>query len=211
MSVTLRRQVPLIIISFIITIITIEYFVAVPIISQIKNELVVWGTIGTGMAVLYGISVEVMRNIRMASKNRSVKDVSYYSFYFFFMILFFAVGLTYGVQSVQFVDLYARILFPSTLAIELVYGLFLVSSGYRTLKASSMAATVLMVSALLILWRNSPFLTTYIRIISPIADWLQTPNTGATRGALIAAGVGLVMISVRAIIMKETGLVEAER
>jgi len=210
MSVTLRRQLPLILISLSIVIITAEYFVSIPLLKEAKDELVRWGTIGTAFAVLYGISVEVVRNLRLASKNRKPKDILYYGLYFVFMIMFLAVGSIYGVQSNEFINIYVRILLPSTFAIELVYGLMLVSAGYRTMRAQSLPAVVLMISALLILFRNSPMITTYIPLIAPIADWLTTPLTGGTRGALMGAGIGAVMISIRAIAMKETGLVEAE-
>jgi hypothetical protein len=68
MSVTLRRTIPLILISATITLITLQYFLQIDLLTNIKDELVRWGTIGTAMAVLYGISVEVVRNIRLASR-----------------------------------------------------------------------------------------------------------------------------------------------
>jgi hypothetical protein len=209
MSVTLRRTIPLILISATITLITLQYFLQIDLLTNIKDELVRWGTIGTAMAVLYGISVEVVRNIRLASRQREIKDIVYYSMYFLFMIIFIVTGMLYGVQSDAFVNLYVRILAPSTFAIELVYGLMLVSAGYRTMRASSLPATVLAISALLILLRNSPMMTTFFPPLAPIADWLNIPLTGGSRGALIGAGIGALMISLRAIAMKEGGLVEA--
>lgn len=209
MSVTTRRTIPLILISACIVIISAQYFLQIPMLTDLKNELVRWGTIGAAFAVLYGISVEIVRNIRLAAKERTPKDIVYYTLYFVFMILFVAVGAIYGVGSAEFTNIYVRILTPSKFAIELVYGLMLVSAGYRTLKASSLPATVLMFSAVIMLLRNSPMVTSFIPGIAPIADWLSIPLTGGSRGALIGAGIGALMISLRAVAMKEAGLVEA--
>jgi hypothetical protein len=52
-------------------------------------------------------------------------------------------------------------------------------------------------------------MTTFFPPLAPIADWLNIPLTGGSRGALIGAGIGALMISLRAIAMKEGGLVEA--
>jgi hypothetical protein len=209
MSITTRRTIPLILISFCITVITLQYFLSIDVLTNVKNELVRWGTIGTAMAVIYGISVEVVRNIRLASRNRTTKDLINYSLYFLFMIYFIATGVLYGVGSQQFTNAYVRILAPSTFAIELVYGLMLVSAGYRTMRVHSFTSAALAISALLILLRNSPMMTTFFPFIAPMADWLKIPLTGGSRGALIGAGIGALMISLRAIALGEPGLVEA--
>jgi hypothetical protein len=70
MSITVRRTIPLILISFTITVITLQYFLQIDVLTNIKDELVRWGTIGSAMAVLYGVSVEVVRNIRLASRQK---------------------------------------------------------------------------------------------------------------------------------------------
>jgi len=209
MSVTARRTVPLVLISFCITVITLQYFLSIDVLTNLKNELVTWGTIGTAMAVLYGISVEVIRNIRLASRRRSNKELINSSLYFIFMLYFIAIGSIYGVGSQQFTNVYVRILAPSTFAIELVYGLMLVSAGYRTMKATSLSSAALAISAILILLRNSPMMTTFFPFIAPMADWLTVPLTGGSRGALIGAGIGALMISLRAVALGEPGLVEA--
>ena len=211
MSITIRRQIPLILISFSVVVITADYFISIGLLTQLKDELVRWGTIGAAFAVLYGVSVEVVRNIRLASRQRKPRDIVYYALYFVFMAVFIGFGARFGIASKEFINVYVRILVPSTFGIELVYGLMLVSAGYRTLRASTLPAVVLMVSALLVLMRNSPMLTTVIPPLAPVADWLNIPLTGGSRGALIGAGIGAVMISIRAIATKETGLVEAER
>jgi len=208
MSVTTRRTIPLVLISACILIISLQYFLNIQILTDLKDELVRWGTIGTAFAVLYGITVEIVRNIRLASRQRELNDIIYYTLYFVFMIIFVAVGAMFGVGSTEFTNIYVRILTPSKFAIELVYGLMLVSAGYRTLRASSLPATVLMISAVIILLRNSPMVTGFIPAIGPIADWLNIPLTGGSRGALIGAGIGALMISLRAVAMKEAGLVE---
>ena len=209
MSIKIRRTIPLILISFCITVITLQYFLSIDVLTNLKNELISWGTIGTAMAVIYGITVEIVRNIRIASGRRTSRELVNTALYFIFMIYFISVGVMYGVGSTQFTNLYVRLLAPSTFAIELVYGLMLVSAGYRTLKASSLSSAALAISAILILLRNSPMMTTFFPVIAPMADWLKIPLTGGSRGALIGAGIGALMISIRAIALGEPGLVEA--
>lgn len=208
MSVTVRRTIPLILISFCITVITLQFFLSIDVLNSLKNELVSWGTIGTAMAVIYGITVEIVRNIRLASRRTTTKELVNTSLYFIFMLYFIAIGVMYGVGSQQFTNIYVRILAPSTFAIELVYGLMLVSAGYRTMRVKSLTSAALAISAILILLRNSPMMTTFIPVIAPMADWLKVPLTGGSRGALIGAGIGALMISLRAIALGEPGLVE---
>jgi hypothetical protein len=44
-----------------------------------------------------------------------------------------------------------------------------------------------------------------------IAEWIKaTPNTAAQRAALLAAAVGGIVLGIRALVMRETGLIEAE-
>ena len=211
MSITLRRTGPMLLISILIIIINLNYFISNNMLKNLVSDLTKWATIGSAIALIYAISVEIIRYIRLLSIKRTPKEIINNILFFAFTILFVAVGLIYGgSSSTEFNLLFERILAPSTFAIETVYGLMLVSSAYRTLRASTLPAIVLMISALFMLFRNAPLITTLIPQIATVADWLQIPLTGGSRGALIGAGIGALMISLRASIMKEQGLVEVD-
>lgn len=60
-------------------------------------------------------------------------------------------------------------------------------------------------------WRDMPILVQTVPGIDTFVDWLrQTLYTGALRGVLVTVAVGSFVLSLRALIGREPGLIEAE-
>ena len=51
----------------------------------------------------------------------------------------------------------------------------------------------------------------YIPQFEVIGDWImKVPYTASNRGAMIAAGIGVVVLAIRALVGREPGLIEME-
>jgi hypothetical protein len=98
------------------------------------------------------------------------------------------------------------------------YGLFLARYGmmyYWVLRRFCEFRTIDRIAQLAIwfLWtfRDMPILVQLVPGIDTFVDWLrQTLYTGALRGVLITVAVGSFVLSLRALIGREPGLIEAE-
>ena len=98
------------------------------------------------------------------------------------------------------------------------YGLFLARYGmmyYWVLRRFCEFRTIDRIAQLAIwfLWvfRDMPILVSLVPGIDNFVDWLrQTLYTGALRGVLITVAVGSFVLSLRALIGREPGLIEAE-
>jgi hypothetical protein len=98
------------------------------------------------------------------------------------------------------------------------YGLFLARYGmmyYWVLRRFCEFRTIDRIAQLAIwfLWvfRDMPILVSFVPGIDTFVDWLRlTLYTGALRGVLITVAVGSFVLSLRALIGREPGLIEAE-
>jgi hypothetical protein len=85
------------------------------------------------------------------------------------------------------------------------------TSPARMFKITSLESAAMFLTWLLICFREMPTVVVLFPFTETIGDWImKTPYMASNRGVMIAAGIGIVILSVRALVGKEPGLVEME-
>ena len=80
----------------------------------------------------------------------------------------------------------------------------LLTAAYRSYKLRNLETTVLVVSGIVMLFANAPIGEVIWSGFKPIGDWmLNIPMTGAFRGIMITAVIGLFGLVVRTLMGRE--------
>jgi hypothetical protein len=78
-------------------------------------------------------------------------------------------------------------------------------------KVTSIESAAMMAVWFFITLREMASVVVFFPQIEAIGDWImKTPYMASNRGVMIAAGIGIVILAVRALVGKEPGLIEME-
>jgi heme/copper-type cytochrome/quinol oxidase subunit 4 len=207
-----QRQIPIILISFISSIIIIEYFANIPFITAIKNELVSWPSAIYAFTLLFGY-LSLILNLFYRLMQRKRDKVMYTSGIKLGVIAVFVfLGLLVpgGIEGSLFSTLYKYIVSYPALALETNWILFCFYA-YRYLRVSSRYTIMMLIAFMGTLLRELPVLVSIYPPSYDIGAWIAAiPASAAQRAALAATGIGILILVVRAIVRKEPGLIEVE-
>lgn len=124
----------------------------------------------------------------------------------FAMIFFgFDYGRNYfsavGLQNYMFRAFFDYIMIPIQATMFSLLAFFIASAAYRAFRARSLLATLLLISALIIMLRFNPYLGILGDYMEKTASWLlNVPNLAAKRAIVIGIGLGMVATSLKVIL-----------
>ena len=209
-----QRQIPLFVISFLVALFMVESVIAYQPLTDLKNSATAWVTIVANVATLYGITTLLILHVRRLTKAEQQLRQRFPSIVTLAtMALFIAVSLIYGgYQSELFQFLYLEALSIVGLnMIALKYSGHFFATYRSFTRHMSWEAVLFFVSWFISVARNVSLLIYLFPWLAPIADWIYlVPNVAALRAATLAAAVGTVMVGLRALIMRERGIIETE-
>jgi hypothetical protein len=116
-----------------------------------------------------------------------------------FMVLF---GLLQGTDGGSVFDaLYVTVLQPIQASALGLLGFYMASAVFRSFHLSSAPATILLLSAVIVILGNVPFGERIVPKVSLFATWIiQVPNVAATRGLWIGIGLAGSATALRVIL-----------
>jgi len=212
-----QRQIPLFLAALITGIFIAEYFLVYEPLAALKKELTEWGTIISLFILLFGNLMLLASHIRKLGQRDRLPGKEYFRSVVFiiFVIGFFALAFASG-PNLTSGALY-MLVWTNTYGIMGI-GIAVGHHTFFTWHAIKRIITLrtLDVAVLLITTIFSLFLyTTSVVAVAPqlgdLANWIKgIPNTAAQRAALAAAAIGGIVLGIRALVMRETGLIEAE-
>jgi hypothetical protein len=213
MSREIRRTIPIWIIMGFVTIFLVEYFLNVPVITQIKVELTSWGTIVSAFMLLFGIVLLTRYHfLRLTVQPVSTKEKALSVIFFVTFLGFLLVGFSTParVGGANYQWIYQKMYGPCATAITALCFWWCIYGGYKTFTIRSLESLSIGLGAVIYMIRLLPIGPVYIPPLAPFADWLlSTINVGATRGGTLAVGIGSLILGMRTLIGKETGALDA--
>lgn len=106
-----------------------------------------------------------------------------------------------GLQNYMFRAFFDYILIPIQATMFSLLAFFIASAAYRAFRARSLLATLLLLSALIIMLRFNPYLGFIGDYMERTALWLlNVPNLAAKRAIIIGVGLGMVATSLKVIL-----------
>ena len=205
MSVIKGREIPLVI-AFVTAILgSVGYFIAVPAIQAGISTVEGWAVTIAAFALGLGAINMIFYNAKLISKRTPGRW--YYSIITLAsMILMFSVGYATSLEHPAFEWLYTnvyRALYSTMLS---TLGFFVVSAVYRSFKTRNVDASILLISAFLVLLKNAPIGGAIWPGFEIIGAWfMDYLGNAGMRGYYISIGIGVVAFGIRAVLGYERG------
>ena len=174
----------------------INYIIVNPVIDKTSVAITSWASIVSLFAVGLGAIVTIRHHALNVLKKR--KDWIWSIWLIFCTLATYVIGIVLTTGSDIYSWLFRNVLGSLSTTTASLVGLFCFTAAYRAFKVRTWDATILLVSALIIIiGRNIPLGQMISPSLPALANWLMDfPNTGANRGirfimAIVATGYGL--------------------
>lgn len=200
-------ELPIIIVFICIVLVTVAYFVSVPILSNVSESIQLWSVIIAGFAIGLGIVNMIIVHGRYIT--RQVSGQWPYSIVFF---LFFAAQAVSGLADIKtlsnpvYLWLSKNIYSPLGAAFYAILGFFIISASYRTMKIRNLEAGVILITGVFVMLKNAPIGSLIWAGFPVLGTWvLDVATTAVQRAILIGTGIGIILLGLRILLGYERG------
>lgn len=151
-----------------------------------------------GVVGLYG------RELRNLSKK--AEDWPFSVWMLIVTTLFIVVGVTFGYQDERYQWIYNSVLLPLSATMYGSISFYIAAASYRVLRFKSKEATVLLIPAAILLFANTPLITSLWEGFSTAGSWIMKHITQSSyRGIMIGTALGTLATGLRILAGRETG------
>ncbi len=203
----LRRSLPLIIAFAVGMIGILVYYIPHSGAQALEQELTTWYRIVAAFALLLGIYSLMRLHWNRVQRQQSGWGYSFLVFVGFVLMSIFA---TYNdgqgplnpqvIDSGPFVWMFKYVQVPADATMFSILAFFIASAAYRTFRARTPEAAILLVSAIIVMIGRVPIGEAIYHALPEIAQWMMdVPNLAAKRGILLGVSLGAVATALRII------------
>lgn len=200
-----KRELPLVISTLCGLFMVFEYaFIFPDPVTNVANELQNFVTIIAAFALGTGaISILRYHSFKVIQKKArwgySIITIA-------LLLTMIGAGLIQGPRGPLVLWLYVNVTTPAMGMFKAFRGFFVASASYRAFKVKTVEATILMVTAIILLFVGAPISTGMWPVIGRIGDWiLNVPNVAGYRGLIIGVALAMVGLSIRILLGQERG------
>jgi hypothetical protein len=204
MAVINRREIPIAIGVAACTLVVASYFTDNTALNAASVGLQLWGIIIAGFAALLGLVSYVMYTGKQVVEKKSVySGVAVAS-----ALGTITLGLALSPSSAQYGWLSSNVLTPLSMSVGSFIGFFIVSAAFRTFRARSLEAGIVLASATVIMLKNMPIGEYLFPGVLNFGTWINNvASLGGNRGFTIAFAVGAIIAGIRQVLGYERGRV----
>jgi hypothetical protein len=204
MSLLRKREVTTFITIVLIIIILTNYYITVPMVSEMSNLFLTWAIIISSVALWLGVLNVLLRWIPNIKKK---EGEWYFQIWGIFVILFMVItGISTPVfgQHPWFLWIYNNIQMPLDAAIYSLLGFYIASAVFRAFRARTLEAGVFLIAGIFLLTRNAPIMEYLMPGQSTIGNWINDyPSMAARRGIILTVALGSLAFIARTLIGRE--------
>jgi len=205
MSFLRRWEIPILLGSIPGIVITANYFLNAPEIGlrDISGFIETTATVVGAVALFYGVLLGVNHQFRSFSRRTG------YWYFNGMAVVLFAIMMITGLswpftQHPVYKMLFDNVVVPLGSALYALRAFYIFSGAFRAFICRNKEATVLVVTAILVIIGNTPMSASVWTGFSAIGEWLnQYPTTGGMRGFTIGVGVGAAVLGIRTLLGRE--------
>lgn len=201
----LRRTLPLLIATVAGLLGILTYYI--PVWEEFETRSAIWFRIVFAFAMILGI--HSLLHLHWAKVRRNLEGWGYNAV----TLIAFAVTLFFGIYNagagpfaVQNLEsggldwIYDHIQTPAATTMFSLLAFFIASAAYRTFRARSTEAAILLVAAICVMLGRVPIGAAISEYLPLFSQWLMdTPNLAARRGILIGVTLGAIATALRII------------
>ncbi len=205
----MKRQVPLVL-CFVFGIVMILTQFSPHSFSQgVYKEVISWALIIGPFALV--LATVTLIQTHTARIRRRTEHWQYSLVVFAGLIIMVLIGIPFGPQNTIFEWLYNNVQLPMDATTFSLLAFFIVSAAYRAFRARTFEASLLLITALIVMMGNVPvgdliwntvlFWTPWEDGTSWWRQWiLDNPNLSARRGIILGVSLGVISQSIRIIL-----------
>lgn len=196
----MRVHVPLILSFLVGMFFLVQFFVPHQAVQAANEELVVWLQIIFAFSIVLGINSLLGRHLMKIRRREHDWPYSIITVVSFLAVL--VVGIWKGQEpGSPFAWVYDKIYTPLDATMFALLAFFVASAAYRTFRARTTEATVLLVAALIVMIGRVPLGEMLWAKFPTITEWLMSvPTTAAKRAIIFGAALGGTATALRVIL-----------
>ncbi len=181
-------------------------FVPHPAAGELKEMLAQWSRIIGGFAMLLGVFSLLRLHVSRVARREAGWG---YSLFFFagFAAVLAAGAYNHGkwfwsdeAGDPAYLWMYDHLFIAMGATMFSVLGFFIASAAYRTFRAKTASAAILLTAAILVMLARAPIGGLITHYIPDMAEWIMMiPNTAAKRAVMFGVSLGVVATSLKII------------
>lgn len=202
----MRRQVPLIFCFVFGIVMILTQFIPHSSSQSLYQEVIGWALIITPFALI--LSSLTLIQTHLTRIRRRVEHWQYSIFVFVGILGMVVIGIPFGPQNPVFEWLFNNIQVPMDATMFSLLAFFIASAAYRAFRARTFEASLLLITALLVMLGNVPVGDTIWNSLLSWLPWdngtshmkqwiLDNPNLSARRGIILGVSLGAISQSIR--------------
>ena len=177
--------------------------------QSLYREVITWGLIISPFALVLAVVTLIQTHITRV--RRRTEHWQYSLIVFVGMVVMVSVGVPFGPQNSIFEWLYNNVQVPMDATMFSLLAFFIASAAYRAFRARTFEATLLLITALIVMMGNVPVgdliwnsVLSWIPMedgATKIRQWiLDIPNLASRRGIILGVSLGVISQSIRIIL-----------
>ncbi|MBD3400662.1 MAG: hypothetical protein GF399_10070 [Candidatus Coatesbacteria bacterium] len=192
----MRRQIPLIIVFVVGIFGALSYFIMEPVIQGLRDQLLTWLRLIGAFALGLGIASFLRNHGRKMT--RQVPGWGFNAVAIASFLVMAVVGIGAGIEEgTLFRRLFDYAQVPMEATMFSLLAFYIASASFRAFRARSKEATLLLVSAVIVMLGR----VLDADWLSGITEWiLEIPNGAAQRGIIIGVGMGMIATALKIIL-----------
>ena len=205
----MKRQVPLVLCFLFGIAMIVTQFSPHSVSQKVYEEVIDWNLIISPFALILAVATLIQTHLTRIQ--RRVEHWHYSLFVFTGLLTMVVIGIPFGPQNPAFEWLYNNVQVPMDATMFSVLAFFIASAAYRAFRARAFEATLLLISAIIVMVGNVPIgdyiwntVLSWVPLengASKIRQWiLDVPNLAARRGIILGVSLGVISQSIRIIL-----------
>lgn len=205
----MRRQVPLVLCFLFGIAMIVTQFSPHSVSQKVYEEVIDWNLIISPFALILAVATLIQTHLTRIQ--RRVEHWQYSLFVFAGLLTMVVIGVPFGPQNPVFEWLYNNVQVPMDATMFSLLAFFIASAAYRAFRARAFEATLLLISAIIVMVGNVPIgdyiwntVLSWVPLedgASKIRQWiLDVPNLAARRGIILGVSLGVISQSIRIIL-----------
>jgi hypothetical protein len=195
----LRRTLPVVVAFLVGTLMVVEYFFKVDVLKSLAEQVRSWVV----LVATFALGLGAVNLLQIQAKKTQTRAQGWP--FAIVLVVAFAVtvvlGLTQGPQSKAYSFVFQSMLVAPGSTLYAMLAFFIASASYRAFRARNTEATVLLLSALLVMLGKVPIGEVISSFFPSAQAWImKIPNVAGQRGIMIATSLGIMAISLKIIL-----------
>ena len=197
----MRMRIPLLIGFLTGMFVLVQFFIPHKRLVEVLEMLTNWGMIVGTFALVLGLSSLLRSHVDKIRQRRPAYGYSFLTLISFVLML--VLGLIWGPEKRSpFNWLFTWVQVPLDSTVFSLLAFFMASAAYRSFRARSTEATILLIAAVIVILGRIPLSGQFTHGHLPhITEWLMIyPGVGAKRGIIFGVALGGIATSLRIIL-----------